>query len=99
MLFNDCIEQQDDNTAFAHNDYHINRLSARSSHHSGTTSLLAVHQHIGQKCFHSVKVPHSDAAYHLYNSAVNDNTGQHAVALALGANANATLLDHMSGRW
>ncbi len=41
----------------------------------------------------TVKVPHSDAVYHLYYSGVNDNTGRHGVVIALSATANAALLD------
>ncbi len=40
-----------------------------------------------------IKVPSTDATYHLYHSGVQDNTGRHGVALVLSSAANAALLD------
>ncbi len=42
---------------------------------------------------HSViKVPGEEACYHLYHSALVDNTGSHGVAIALSEGAQAALL-------
>ncbi len=39
----------------------------------------------------TIKLPHSDAVYHLYHSGAIGNAGRHGVAIALSATANAAL--------